>query len=156
MDLQKLKEVGIGLGVVILQVVFFRHLQIFGIRPDLILVFLLWYMFRRNRTAAVLMAAGLGFLQDALLAQWGLNMFSKTIAVFIMYNWVPEELPTRFQIKQVLTLIFIIALIHNTFFIALSSLAHAYTAELMIWKFWIGNTVYTTLAAVIIQFFRVE
>ncbi len=156
MNLEKFKEAGIGLGIVILQVIFFRHLLIFGMLPDMVLIFLLWYMFKRNRTAAILMAAVLGFAQDALLDQWGLNMFSKTLTVFLIYRWVPDESLGRFQMPQVLILIFVAALIHNIFFVGLSATVQTYTAELIFWRFWIGNAIYTTIAAGIIQLFRVE
>lgn len=156
MKLQQLKEVGIGLGLVILQIVFFRHLQIYTMQANIVLIFLLWYMARRNRTAAILLAALLGFIQDALLDQWGLNMFSNTLAVFIMYTWVPEDSEGQFKIPQVLTLVFITALIHNLFFIGLSSVVQRYTTELLFWRYWLGNAVYTALVAGIIQVFRMK
>ncbi len=156
MNAQKLKEAGIGLAVVILQVVFFRHLQIYSMQPQMVLVFLLWYMTRRNRTAAILMAGVLGFAQDALLDQWGLNMFSKVLTVFILFRWIPDEPEGRVKLPQVVTLVFAAALMHNLVFIALSSAVQSYTAELLFWRHWLGNSIYTTVAAGIIQLFRVE
>ncbi len=156
MNLEKLKEAGIGLGVVVLQVIFFRHLQIFSMQPDMVLVFLLWFTAKRSRTAAILTAAALGFAQDALLDLWGLNMFSKTLTVFILYGWIPEEPPGRSQLPQVLTFVLIGALLHNLFFVSLSATVSTYTTELFFWKHWIGNSIYTTVAAGIIQLFRTE
>jgi|SRR5699024_244338 len=156
MKVEKLKEIGIGLLVVGLQVIFFRHLSIYSIQPDMVLVFLLWFMIRRNRTAAILMAALLGFTQDVILDQWGLNMFSKTITVFILYRWIPEEYNGRLQLSRVIAFVFIAALVHNTFFAALSSAVQIYSNGFLYWKIWLGNSFYTTLAAGIIQLFRVE
>lgn len=156
MNVDKLKEIGIGLMVVALQIIFFRHLQVFSMQPDMVLVFLLWYMMRRNRTAVILMAGLLGFTQDALLDQWGLNMFAKTVTVFILYRWVPGESAGRLQIPQVLTFVFIAALVHNIFFVALGSAVQIYSTGYSFWKAWLGNSLYTTLAASIVQLFRVE
>lgn len=154
MNLQKIKEAGIGIAAVVLQVVFVRHLQVFSMQADAVLLFLLWYMSKRDRTAALLMAAILGFAQDALLDLWGLNMFSKTLTTFIIYRWIPEETGGSLNLVRVLTLIFAAALIHNLIFVALSSLVHTYTAELLFWRHWIGNSIYTTVVAGIIQLFR--
>lgn len=156
MNIEKLKEIGIGLVVVVLQVIFFRHLKIYSMQPDIVLVFLLWYMTKRNRTAAILMAALLGFSQDALLDLWGLNMFSKTLTVFILYFWIPQEKSSHPQLPQLITFVFIAALVHNIFFIALSSMVQIYTIEPSFWKVWLGNGMYTTLIACIIRLFRVE
>lgn len=156
MNAQKLKEIGIALITLILQVIFFRHLQVFGMRPQVILIVILWYMARRTRTAAILLAAGLGLAQDALLDQWGLNMFSKTLTVFILYNWVPERSETQFQFPRIILTVFAATLLHNIFVLGLSSMSQLYSTEYFFWKIWIGNSIYTTVVAGIIQLFRVD
>lgn len=156
MSLTKLKEIGIGLAVVLLQVIFFRHLDIYSMHPDVVLIFLVWYMTKRNRTAALLMAALLGFTQDALLGLWGLNMFSKTLMVFILYNWIPNEPAGKSQLPRVMIFVFIGGFIQNLFLIALSSTVEVYTAELLFWRNWLGNSIYTSVTAGIIQLFRIR
>lgn len=156
MNAQKLREIGFGFVAVILQIVFFRHLQIYTMQANIILVFLLWYMTRRNRTAAILLAAALGLTQDAILGTWGLNMFSYTLTVFIMHRWVPDDTEGYIQLPQVATVVFMSALFHNIFLLGLSSIVERYTAELLFWRHWIGNAAYTTITAGIIQLFRIE
>ena len=67
MNIQTLKHTALGIGAVILQLIFFRHLKILGTQPDFVLLFIIWFITKSNRTAAILMAAMLGLAQDAFL-----------------------------------------------------------------------------------------
>lgn len=154
MNPRTLRHIGFGIAIVILQVIFFRHLNVFYMQPDLVLLFILWFMTKSSRTGAIVMAAFLGFSQDALLDIWGLNMFAKTLLAFIAYPSVSKNMDVRMQLPRVLTLVFITAMVHNLIFLLLSSFVEPYSAELLFWRQWIGNSIYTTLVAGIIQLFR--
>ena len=154
MNPQSIKRLGLGIGILVLQVVFIRHLKIFGIQADLILLFILWMMANSTHTATILMAAFLGFSQDALLDLWGLNMFSKTLLAFIAYPWVSKNMDMRRQLPRILFVVFITALGHNLILVLLSFFAQHFTAELLFWRHWIGAAIYTTILAAIIQLFR--
>lgn len=153
MNPERFKNFGIGLGLLLIQIMLFRHLKIMQVQPDLILIFLVWYMAGKNRTAALLMAAGLGFLQDAILDLWGLNMFSKTLLVFISYNFIPKG-PKRLLIGQIFLTIFIVAVVHNLIFLGLNALIENYTGEIFFWRHLIGSSIYTAFVASFIQLFR--
>ncbi len=154
MSAQSVKKIGFAIAVVILQVVFFRHLKIFSMQPDIILVFLLWFMTKSSRTASILLAASMGFAQDALLDLWGLNMFSKTVLAFAAHSWIANNMDLRQQLPRIISVVFIAALGHNLVFVALNLAVENYTAELLFWRQWIGNAAYTTIVAGIIQLFR--
>lgn len=154
MNPQSLKKIAAGIAVVILQVIFFRHLQVFTMQPDVVLLFLLWFMMKSDRTGVILMAALLGFLQDALLDVWGLNMFTKVLISFIGYSVITKNVDERGQLPRILAIVCLAALFHNLIFLILSSLTKTYTAELLFWRQWIGNSIYTTIVAGIIQLFR--
>lgn len=154
MNLTRFKNLGIGFGALLIQIMLFRHLTIMQVHPDLLLIFLVWYMAREKRTAALLMAAGLGFLQDALLDLWGLNMFSKTLLVFISYNFIPKGSKKQLLIGQIVLIIFIVAIIHNLIFLGLNSLIQNYTGEVFFWRHLIGRSFYTAFIAGFIQLFR--
>ncbi|MBN2731066.1 MAG: rod shape-determining protein MreD [Balneolaceae bacterium] len=156
MNPQAFKRVAFGIGIVILQVIFFRHLKVFNMQPDFVLLFLLWYMTKGNRTRVILMAAFLGLAQDALLDIWGLNMFAKTLLAFIGYNVISKNMDARLQLPRILVVVFIASLLHNLIFLILSIFAEHYTAELLFWSQWIGNSIYTTLVAGIVQLFRAK
>jgi rod shape-determining protein MreD len=154
MNPQTLKRIGAAIAVVVLQVIFFRHLKIFEMQPDVVIIFLLWYMSKSTRTAAILMAAFLGFSQDALLDLWGLNMFAKILTAFLAHEWISSRLDVRLQLPSVITIVLIAALGHNLIFVTLSFIVENYTAEFIFWQQWIGNALYTTIIAGIIQLFR--
>lgn len=153
MNAERFKNIGIGLGFLLLQLVIFRHLKIFQVQPDLVLIFLIWYMARADRTSALLMAAGFGFLQDAMLDLWGLNMFSKTLLIFMSYHFIPRG-KKRLLIGQVFLAVLIACLLHNLIFLGLNVLIENYTAEIFFWRQLFGNGLYTAIVASFIQLFR--
>lgn len=154
MNPERLRNIGLGILFLLVQVVLFRHLKILQVQPDLVLIFLLWYAARQDRTAAVLMAAGFGFLQDALLDLWGMNMFTKTLLIFISYNFIPKNTKKQLLIGQVFLSVFIAALVHNFIFLGLNTLIENYTAEIFFWRHLLGNSLYTAVIAGVIYLFR--
>ncbi|HYW36094.1 MAG TPA: rod shape-determining protein MreD [Balneolaceae bacterium] len=154
MNKQSVIRVALGIIAVILQAVLFRHLSVLGMHPDFVLLFLLWYMTKGSRTTAILMAAFLGFMQDALLDLWGLNMFAKTLIAFIAQPWIYENMKNRREFPRIITVVFLATLAHNLIFLILSSLSKAYSAEVLFWRHFIGDTIYTTIVAGIIQIIR--
>lgn len=154
MNPARFKNIGLGILFLLAQVTLFRHLKIYQIQPDLVLIFVIWFMARNDRTAALLTAAGLGFMQDALLDLWGLNMFSKTLLVFITYNFIPRNTKKQLLIGQVFLTVLIVGLLHNFIFLGLNTLIENYTAELFFWRQLFGNSLYTAVVAAIIYLFR--
>lgn len=154
MNPDRLKNIGLGIGFVLIQILLFRHLKIFQMQPDLVLIFVIWYMMRKDRTSALLMAAGLGFLQDALLDMWGLHMFTKTLLTFIIYNFIPQNLKNRLLVGQVFLTVLLISVFHNLIFLLLNVLIINYSAEGLFWRHLLGNSSYTAVVASFIQLFR--
>lgn len=156
MNPDRLKNIGIGVGFLLLQVMLFRHLKIFQMQPDLILIFLVWYMGRKDRTSALLMAAGFGFMQDALLDFWGLNMFTKTLLTLIGYNFIPKGSNKRLLVGQVFLTILIASFLHNLIFLGLNTLIQSYSGEIFFWRQLFGNSLYTALIASFLELFRTK
>lgn len=154
MNSERIRDFGIGLGFIVIQIVLFRHLKVFQMQPDLVLIFLLWLMVRRDRTSVLILAAILGFTQDALLDLWGLNMFSKVLTAFIGYNLIPKSSEGRLLLGQVFLTVLIASLIHNLIFLGLSGIMELYSAEIIFWRQWIGNGLYTAVVASFMQLFR--
>lgn len=154
MNPERLKNIGLGISFLLLQILLFRHLKIYQIQPDLILIFLVWYMTKKDRTSALLMAAGFGFLQDALLDLWGLNMFTKTLLTFIGYNFIPRGSKKRLLVGQVFLTMLIASLLHNLIFLGLNVVIQNYSAEFYFWRHLLGNSLYTAVVASFIQLFR--
>lgn len=155
MNAESIKNIGIGLGFLLLQLVIFRHLKIFQVQPDLVLIFLIWYMAFKDRTSALLMAASFGFLQDAMLDLWGLNMFAKTLLIFMSYNFIPRG-KKRLLVGQVFLTIFVVCLLHNLIFLGLNAAIQNYSGEIFFWRNLFGNSLYTAVVASFIQLFRTK
>ena len=154
MNLEKLKDFAVGFGFVVVQLALFRHLKIYEMQPDLVLIYLLWFASKKDRTSAIIMAAVLGFTQDAMLDLWGLNMFSKTLLIFFAYNFIPKSSGVRLLAGQVFLTVLIAALIHNLVFLGLNFANISYSGELLFWRQLIGNSIYTAIVAGFIHLFR--
>ncbi|HLR26138.1 MAG TPA: rod shape-determining protein MreD [Fodinibius sp.] len=153
---EQTKNIGLGIGALLLQVIVFRHLDIWSIQPDLVLIFLVWLMGRKNRTVSLLMAGLLGIGQDFFLDLWGLNMFTKTLTVYLASRFVPQSQKIRLSIGQVSLTVLAVAVLHNLIFQGLNiSLLH-YSGEALFWRHLIGNSLYTALCASFIYLFRVQ
>lgn len=154
MNVENARSFAYGLAFVAIQVILFRHLKIFGVQPDLVLIFVLWYMTRKDRTSAIIMAAVLGFTQDAMLDLWGLNMFSKVLTAFVGFRFIPKEGNAALSIIQVTIVVFIASLIHNLIFLGLNVVVEIYAAEMLFWRQWIGSAIYTSILAGFVHIFR--
>ncbi len=151
---EKVKAFLLGLLVILIQILLFRNLKLFGLEPDVVLLYILWLVMRQDRTTAILIAAGLGFVEDALLDLWGLNMFAKTAITFFSYRFIPKVHDYQLLMGQAFLLILSVALFHNIILISLSFFIEAYTAEHSFWLLIFGNTVYTALVGMILYLFN--
>ncbi|SMO77398.1 rod shape-determining protein MreD [Fodinibius sediminis] len=156
MTKEQLKYLSIGLLFLLLQVVLFRHLTIFRMQPDLVLIFLVWFMSKKNRATALLMGALLGFLQDFFLDLWGLHMFTKTLLVYLSHRFIPKDHTKLLLIGPVFTTVFSAALLHNIIFLGLNLFIQNYTAEIIFWRQLVGNSLYSAIVACCIHLFRTQ
>ena len=126
-----LKHIGIGIVFVLSQLLIFQYLTIYGAIADPILVFVLWTALRYKRHEVLFFAAGLGLFQDALFDSWGLNMFAKTITIFLFYKIVSRNSEVRLIIWQAFVLILGAAFLHNLFYLGFSSFLNVYEFSLL-------------------------
>lgn len=156
MSSQLIKDIGLGFIFVVAQVLFFQHLSIFGITADPITFYVLWLVARYSRPQLLLIAAFWGLLQDAFFDFWGMYMFSKTLMIFLSYNFIKKRSEAQSLLWQIFLFILLAALLHNIIFIGLSSFFGAYaTSYNPVW-FVIGNAIYTSIVGVLIFIFRIK
>ncbi len=128
-----------------LQVILFRHLQIYGAESDLVLIWLIWLCTRKSRTEVLLFAALFGFLQDALTDMWGLHMFSKTFLVFIVYHYLNRISENRLMIWQIFLILLSIVFLHNLILIGLSRFVELYSNPYLYGSMLIAGSIYTAV-----------
>lgn len=139
------KHIGIGILFVLSQLLIFQYLTIFGAYVDPLLIFLLWAALRYQRHEVLFFAATLGLFQDSLFDVWGLNMFTKTVSVFLVYKIISRNSEVKLLIWQVFGLIFGAAVIHNIFYLGFSSFLDAYNYNFSPLILLIGSSLYTAL-----------
>lgn len=95
-----------------------------------------------------------GFLQDALLDLWGLNMISYLLLAFFIQPLIAENMQGRNEMLRIISVVFLAAVVHNLIFLLLSFAIKVYSAEILFWRHWLGNALFTAVIAGIIQLFR--
>lgn len=156
MNSQRLKQIGYGLIFVLIQLLMFRHLKLFQIQADLILIYIIWVMVTDNRTSSIVIAALLGFVYDMLMDTWGLHMFTKTFVAFAAFNIMPRYSEIRLPAGQVFFIVFGMGLLHNILFLGVASFIEAFSESLFFWRHWIGNSIYTALVGMLLYLFKAK
>ncbi|MEP1150122.1 MAG: rod shape-determining protein MreD [Balneola sp.] len=146
-----LKHIGIGILFVLSQLLIFQYLTIYNAYVDPLLIFLVWSTLRYKRHEVLLFAAALGFFQDALFDVWGLNMFAKTITVFLVYKIVSRNSEVRLLIWQAFGFIFGAAILHNIFYLSFSSFLDTYNYTSSPIILLLGSSLYTALIGSILH-----
>lgn len=154
MTRETLTDILLGIGFVLAEVLIFQHLPVFGATPDPLLVFLLWLALKYDRFKLVLFAASLGFLQDALFETWGLNMFSKTLLCFWVFNFLKRNSERQLITWQIFLIVYVAAIFHNLIFLGLSSFIAAYATGYYPIIFVLINSLYTALIGTMIYIFK--
>jgi len=142
---ENLRILLLGLGMVLIQAVLFRNLQIFGAEADLILVYILWMSTSRSKTESLLFAALFGLLQDGMSDLWGLNMFSKTLLVFILHGYLNRISENRFIFWQIFLIVFGAAFLHNLVFLGVSFFTETYATTYVFWSLLFLSSIFTAV-----------
>ncbi|MBD3616152.1 MAG: rod shape-determining protein MreD [Gracilimonas sp.] len=148
------RDLLVGLSFILAEVLIFQHLSFFGATPDPLLIYLLWLAMKYDRVKLVLMAAGLGLIQDALFDFWGLNMFSKTLLCFMVFNFLSRRNEGRLLLWQIFLMILLAAILHNVIFLGLASFIDAYTSGFAPIIFILVNSLYTALLGSMLFIFK--
>lgn len=153
---ENLRQVLTGLGIVGIQTVLLRHLEIYGAEADLVLIYLLWICTKRQKTDTLLFAATLGFLLDAFTDLWGLHMFSKVLTVFILHGYLTRISKTRFIFWQVFILVLFATFLHNVIFYGVSIFAGLFTSGPIVWSLLLVSPLFTSIVGSFLHLVREE
>lgn len=153
---EQIRDLLIGLIFLAVQVILFRHLQIYGAESDLILIYLLWICTKKNRTDALIYAAVFGFLQDSMTDMWGLHTFTKTLLIFIAHNYLSKISENRFILWQIFLILLAAAFLHNMILILLSSFVEIYSSTTVAWSMLTIGSFYTAVIGSFLYLVRSE
>jgi rod shape-determining protein MreD len=150
------KHILIAFLVLASQIMLFRHLSILGSEVDIILIYLIYLMSVHDRTTVLFFASGLGFIQDALLDLWGLNMFAKVSVVMLFYNVIPKVDDPKQPFTRFFVLLVSVTFLHNFMMLGLALFVQSLSASAVITKVLVGNTIFTTFAGSFIHLIKNE
>jgi rod shape-determining protein MreD len=150
------RDIFIGMLFLVIQLIIFRHLSIFGSTADLVLLFILWLSTIAPRSYTLLFAAAFGILQDAFLDIWGMNMFSKVLVVMISYSFLRQMTQNKLFLSQTMGVVFGAALVHNLGFLGIAYLATDYNIGINFFENALGNSLYTAIIGALIYLFKKE
>lgn len=150
------KDFIVGVFFILLEVLIFQHLSLFGVHPDPLLLYLLWLALRYDRVQLLLFAAALGLIQDALFDFWGLYMFSKVLLSFAFYHVINRQTEGRLLLWQIFIITGIASLIHNIIFIGLGNFIQAYNTSFAPILYIFGKSLYTAVLGTILFIFKGE
>lgn len=152
--LMLIRIAGYGVATLLLQLLLFDRLTLMGIRPDLVLVFIVWCAGFLDRTSLLLTGFTISFVADAMMDQWGLHMVSNTLLVLLGHGLIREASVRRMVAWQLLAAFFGIAVAKNLILIAVGSFVDIYAiAGQAWWRILLGGSLYTALAGMLAMTF---
>lgn len=128
-----------------IQVILLRHLTVFDAQSDLVLLFTLWISTKRSKTEVILLTAFVAFFQDALTDLWGLNLFTKVLTVFILYNFLNRTSEKQFLVWQIFLIALGASFLHNIIFYIVSSLTGTYASEYVVLSLLLVSSLFTAV-----------
>lgn len=146
----------LGLSMVGIQIVLLRHLKIFDAESDLVLLFIIWLCTKKSKTECLIYAGLLGFLQDAIIDLWGLNMFSKTLLVFILHGFLNRISENRTIFWEVFLVILGAAFLHNCIFLGVTLFSEAFASGFAMWSLLLASSVFTAVVGSFLHLVRID
>lgn len=133
-------------------VAFNDFISIAGVRPDILMIILLYLVFNEKPIIALVAAFGFGFLQDVFLPgyiqYWGLSPLLKTLVIYGMLKLLPfiERLRGFYFLLSVFGVIFV----HNVFYNLLYYSGYV-KPFIALYRYSLPETVYTFLILLILN-----
>lgn len=140
----------LALIAVFVQLTMFRHLSIWGLQADALLLFSLWIAMMRPRTYALLLVGAASLSFDILVDTWGVHLFSKVLLIMLVHGLVQRQAENKLSAGQWFIVLLGILLLYNLIFLAISIFAGIYDARLAFIIYWIGNSLYTATVGVLL------
>lgn len=134
---------------VLAQISMFRHLSIWGLQADVVLLFSLWIAMMRPRTYALLLTGAAALGLDVLTDTWGVHLFSKVLLVMLVHGFLHRQAENKLSGSQWFVVLFSILLMYNLIFLGLCLFAGIYDARLAFIIYWIGNSLYTAVIGIL-------
>lgn len=151
-----LRRVGAGIGVVLLQWLVFQRLGLWGVVPDVVLLFVALVAVKRGRLAGAVAGFTTGLLMDLLTnpQMFGLNALVKTGMGFVVGLFRSGQGEnTRVAAPQAFLGAFVVATVQNGLVTILLALDQSTRTPFLIAGVWLGGALYTAVVAFVAALF---
>lgn len=146
-----IRDVLVGLLMLIAQVGLFRHLTVFGAPPDLPFLFVMWVTARYGKVQALLAAFSMGLAHDALVDLWGMHAFSSTLIVLLAHRPITMLGKQTLLQWQSFLLILFVALTKNLVFLLLGGFIEAISVRGIFFEQLLAGALYTAVIGSFLQ-----
>ena len=151
-----LRRVGAGTGVVLLQWLVFQRLGLWGVVPDVVLLFVALVAVKRGRLAGAVAGFSAGLLMDLLTnpQMFGLNALVKTLMGFVVGLFRSDQGEnTRVAAPQAFVGALVVGVVQNGLVTIALALDQSTRTPFLIAGLWLGGAVYTAVVAFVAALF---
>lgn len=152
-----LRQVLLGLGVVLLQWLVVGRLRLWGVAPDLVLIYVTYQALTHGRLTGTVTGFCAGFAQDLLTnpTNLGLNALVKTLLGFATGLFRSDQ-GTQLKVNPLQAFLgtLMVAIVHNGLITIAIALEESTRTPYLLFGVWLGGALYTALLALVISLFR--
>ena len=152
-----LRQVLIGLAVVLLQWLVVGRLRLWGVAPDLVLIYVTYQALSHGRLTGAVSGFAAGFAQDVLTnpTTFGLHALVKTLLGFAIGLFRSDQ-GTQLKVGPLQAFLgtLMVAIVHNGLMTIAIALEESTRTPFLLFGVWLGSALYTALLALVISLFR--
>ena len=151
-----LRQVAVGLAVVLAQWLL-SNLLLWGVMPDVVLLYVAYVALRRGRVAGAVAGFSAGLLMDLVVnpSTLGINALLKTLMGFVVGLFQSEQGEhLRLTPVQAFVGALVVAVVHNGLLTILLALDQSTRTPFLIFGLWLGGALYTAVVALAGSLFR--
>ena len=152
-----LRQILIGIGVVVAQWLVFSRLRVWGVVPDVVLLYVALQGLRYGRVAGAASGFAAGLAMDLLVMPGflGLNALLKTILGFVVGFFQSDRGETlRLDPFSAFVGALVVAAVHNGLMTILIALDEQTRTLFLVFGVWLGGALYTAVVALAGSLFR--
>ncbi|MEO0558821.1 MAG: rod shape-determining protein MreD [Bacteroidota bacterium] len=151
-----LRQIALGVGVVLVQWLVFKRLQLWGVVPDVVLLYVALQALQYGRVAGAVAGFGAGLLMDIVVGfPLGMNAMIKTVMGFVI-GFFQSDQGDKMRIDPFQALIgaLVVAVVHHGLLTILLALGEDTRNLFLIVGLWFGGALYTAVVALVASLFR--
>jgi len=151
-----LRQIALGVGVVLVQWLVFQRLPLWSVVPDVVLLYVALQALQYGRVAGAVTGFGAGLLMDILAGfPLGLNAMIKTVMGFVI-GFFRSDQGDKMRIDPIQAFVgaLVVAVVHHGLMTILLALSEDTRNLFLILGVWMGGALYTAVVALVASLFR--